>query len=228
MAVAVAAGVASLGLASAALASASRAPATPPRAPVLASSTVAPATVAPTPAAPAPGAHGVRGATPAVAPLRAELPRSPLTVAPWPSTRGWWRSPLAWPRPPVRRAFRPPAHPWSPGHRGIDLAGRRGAPVYAVADGVVVYAGPVAGVPIVSIAHRDGVRSTYQPVLAGVRAGDPVRRGQVIGTLTDIATHCAPTCLHLGARRGDGYLDPALLLHWRGPRLLPLTVSPAA
>jgi murein DD-endopeptidase MepM/ murein hydrolase activator NlpD len=101
-----------------------------------------------------------------------------------------------------------------------------GASVRAVADGVVVFAGPVGGVPVVSVAHPDGIRSTYQPVLPRVRTGQVVRRGQLIGILTDTAAHCAPSCLHLGARRGDRYLDPALLLRWRGPRLLPLSGAP--
>jgi murein DD-endopeptidase MepM/ murein hydrolase activator NlpD len=59
--------------------------------------------------------------------------------------------------------------------------------------------------------------------LATVQAGERVVAGQVVGSLIDVGGHCASTCLHLGARRGEQYVDPALLLGWRAPRLLPLT-----
>ena len=45
----------------------------------------------------------------------------------------------------VVRRFSPPPHPWLPGHRGVDLAGRPGAVVRAAGAGTVVFAGTVAG-----------------------------------------------------------------------------------
>ena len=40
-----------------------------------------------------------------------------------------------------------------------------------------------------------------------------VTAGQRIGTLEATAGHCGPRgCLHLGARRGETYLDPLPLL----------------
>jgi murein DD-endopeptidase MepM/ murein hydrolase activator NlpD len=114
--------------------------------------------------------------------------------------------------------FRAPATRYGPGHRGVDLAAADGATVLAAADGTVVHAGPVAGRGVVSIEHRGGVRTTYEPVRALVEAGEQVTRGQPIGILQAGHASCVPAvCLHLGARLPDRiYLDPlALFRPWR-------------
>jgi len=124
----------------------------------------------------------------------------------------------------VVRPYEPPPERWAAGHRGADLAMGDGAPVLAAADGVVVFAGSVAGRGIVSIDHADGIRTTYEPVSAVVRRGAGVTRGDAIGTLAGLG-HCAPElCLHWGARRGrDDYLDPLSLVTAEVViRLLPL------
>ncbi|WP_153505174.1 M23 family metallopeptidase [Cumulibacter manganitolerans] len=125
--------------------------------------------------------------------------------------------------PPVMRGFDPPPKPWLPGHRGVDLAAAPGAAVFAAADGTVAFDGSVAGKPVVSIDHPGGVRTTYEPVVATVRAGQGVTQGQQIGVLQDGHPECAAdACLHWGARRGEVYLDPLRLLRPRQVRLLPL------
>ena len=93
----------------------------------------------------------------------------------------------------------------------------------AAGAGLVAYAGPVAGVGVVSIDHPDGVRTTYEPVSALVVAGERITAGQLIGTLQPGHPSCAPaTCLHWGARLADGsYLDPMGLLVGLEVRLLP-------
>lgn len=128
-------------------------------------------------------------------------------------------TPYSWPlspRPSVVNGFEPPAQRWLPGHRGVDLAGSTGAPVLAAGGGTVHFAGTVAGRPVVSIRHADGLLTTYEPVVASVRRGQPVRRGAVIGSLQAGHAGCGGTCLHWGARRGSGrdavYLDPLALL----------------
>ena len=123
----------------------------------------------------------------------------------------------------VVHAFDPPEQPWRPGHRGVDLAGIAGSVVYAAGDGIVTYAGLVAGVGVVTITHGE-LRTTYQPVAAAVGVGQRVEAGQSIGTLEVDASHCAPSaCLHWGLLRGDVYLDPTSLITPPGrPRLLPL------
>ena len=118
------------------------------------------------------------------------------------------------------RGFDPPAQPWLIGHRGVDLAAAVGEPVLSARTGTVLFAGLVGGVPVVSVDHGDGLRSTYQPVTASVAVGDFVQAGQKIGVIAD-GGHCAVSCLHLGARRGDAYLEPLTALGLM-PVLLPL------
>lgn len=134
-------------------------------------------------------------------------------------------SPFAWPlqpRPQVVTPFDRPEQNWLPGHRGMDLAAQEGQSVLAVADGTVVFAGSVAGKPVVSVDHPGGLRSTYEPVLASVAAGARVRRGTVLGSLTSGHESCSSTCLHWGIRRGRDYLDPTALVRASPIRLKPL------
>ena len=123
----------------------------------------------------------------------------------------------------VERGFKRPPTRWSSGHRGVDLRLAPGEPVLAAADGVVAFAGSVAGRWVISIDHADGIRTTYEPVVPALPRGASVRMGEVIGRLDDSASHCAPaSCLHWGARReGDDYLDPLSLLRTAVIRLYP-------
>ncbi|MFC4126569.1 M23 family metallopeptidase [Nocardia rhizosphaerae] len=134
------------------------------------------------------------------------------------------------PRPAVERYFDKPERNWLPGHRGVDLAGSVGQTVLAAGAGIVVFAGMVAGKPVVSIEHAGGLRTTYEPVRAQVAVGTRVRRGTPIGTLSAGHEGCpAAACLHWGARREAGahsrreYVDPLGLLHEVPVRLLPMT-----
>ena len=66
---------------------------------------------------------------------------------------------LQWPlRPPpaVIRAFDAPSPNWNRGHRGVDLAGSPGQPVYAAGAATVVYAGTLAGRELVAHQLRAG------------------------------------------------------------------------
>ena len=119
-----------------------------------------------------------------------------------------------WPvRGPVINAFEAPAGPYGPGHRGIDIAAPFGSQVVAAQDGVVAFSGSVAGSLFLSIDHPDGVRTTYSWLSrVTVRKGDAVKRGGVVGT-TGHGHPGEPTPhLHFGARVGDVYIDPMLLL----------------
>lgn len=121
------------------------------------------------------------------------------------------------------RGFDPPPRPWARGHRGVDLAAPSGATVRAAGAGVVLFAGMVAGRPVVSVNHPNGLRTTYEPVRPEVRAGDRVAAGDPLGSLLPGHPGC-PTvsCLHWGLRRGEEYLDPLLLLGLGQVRLLPV------
>ncbi|OWY82464.1 M23 family metallopeptidase [Rhodococcus sp. BUPNP1] len=128
------------------------------------------------------------------------------------------------PRPVVSREFDLPEQNWLPGHRGVDLDAHVGQTVVAAGDGVVAFAGVVAGKPVVSIDHEGGLRTTYEPVEAAVAAGRRVTRGDPIGTVVAGHEECvSPACLHWGLRRGrDDYLDPLPLVERPVIRLLPV------
>jgi murein DD-endopeptidase MepM/ murein hydrolase activator NlpD len=128
-------------------------------------------------------------------------------------------APAGWPlreAPVVQRKFAPPALAWSSGHRGVDLVAKPGEAILAAASGTVVFAGSIAGKPVISIDHGS-VRTTYEPVVSRLSVGQPVALGQVIGLL-GTGGHCRG-CLHWGLREGKSYLDPLLLLGNRVGRL---------
>lgn len=95
-------------------------------------------------------------------------------------------------------------------HRGVDLAGRRGKPVHAVAEGKVVestynkYAGNK-----IAIRHRDGSTSYYMHLnKRKVNKGAWVRSYQVIGTVGATGRVTGPH-LHFGFRKPSGrWMNP--------------------
>ena len=130
------------------------------------------------------------------------------------------------PRPDVVRIFDAPSPNWNRGHRGVDLAGTPGQPVYAAAAGTVVFAGVLAGRPLVSIAHPGGLRTSYEPVDPSVRPGQLVAAGAALGVLQAGHHGCpVPACLHWGAMWGPAsradYVDPLGLLASTPIRLKP-------
>ncbi|MFC7547644.1 murein hydrolase activator EnvC family protein [Plantactinospora sp. GCM10030261] len=121
------------------------------------------------------------------------------------------------------RRFDPPPRRWSPGHRGVDLAAPAGSVVRAAGPGVVAFAGMVAGRPVMSLRHANGLRTTYEPVDAGVQVGEPVAAGTPIGRLRSGHPGCpVPACLHWGLRSGAAYLDPLGVVGLGRVRLLPV------
>lgn len=124
----------------------------------------------------------------------------------------------------VVHPFEAPPQPWAAGHRGVDLAAPASATVLAPGGGVVVFAGPVAGRGVLTIAHDDGLRTSLEPVRATVPVGTRVRPGDAVAVVVGVSPHCAPaTCVHWGVRRGATYLDPLRLVPGQGPIvLLPL------
>ncbi|GAA2222094.1 hypothetical protein GCM10010429_56520 [Micromonospora olivasterospora] len=145
-------------------------------------------------------------------------PGEPVGPAP-PGLRFRW--PLDGTPRPARR-FDPPPQPWLAGHRGVDLLAAPGARVRAAGAGVVLFAGPVAGRPVVTVGHGAGLRTTYEPVRADVRPGERVAAGAPLGQVLPGHAGCPEAaCLHWGLRRGEEYLDPLALLGLGSVRLLP-------
>ena len=123
----------------------------------------------------------------------------------------------------VTRAFSGDVGRYAAGHRGVDLRAGPAAPVFSAGNGTVTFAGMVAGRPLVTIKHADLIVTEYEPVQATVVRGAVVSAGTRIGILSGTHPGCeeAP-CLHWGARRGDHYVDPMMLLQPLGVvRLVP-------
>ncbi len=121
----------------------------------------------------------------------------------------------------VVRRFEAPTTAFGAGHRGADLAAADGDPIRAAADGTVTFAGVVAGVRWVSVAHADGVLTSYGPVGRLVVAkGEQVARGALLGALAPggHGDGAADRGLHWGARRDGRYVDPLSLLDEGVPR----------
>lgn len=131
----------------------------------------------------------------------------PAGAAPAPGTYSW---PV---RGPVLRPFSEPAGPFGPGHRGIDIGVPFGTVIRAPQDGVVAFAGWVAGSQFVSIDHPDGVRTTYSWLSSiSVSRGGAVLRGDVIAHTGHGHPGESQPHLHLGARFEGRYIDPLMLL----------------
>jgi murein DD-endopeptidase MepM/ murein hydrolase activator NlpD len=164
-----------------------------------------------------------------VALVVASLLLSPTAAVPTPSGPpdeepvGVW--PLD-PEPDVVHGFEPPPDPYAAGHRGADLAGAPGQAVRTALPGTVGFAGSIGGKPVVTVLHG-GRRTTYEPVVASVEAGQQVAAGDVLGRLVVTDSHCFPAaCLHWGLIVGSGpeeaYADPLSLVGGGPVRLLPL------
>lgn len=136
------------------------------------------------------------------------LPAAASTETPAPSVTYRWPVTGA-----VARGFSAPATSYGPGHRGVDLPVATGQPVHPMADGLVVFAGPVAGTVWLTVMHDDGVRTSYGPLepLAHARQGTWVVANEPLGRARGDA-HGRAGLLHVGARIGERYIDPASLV----------------
>lgn len=104
--------------------------------------------------------------------------------------------------PTILRHFEKPPAAWLAGHRGIDIEVQEHETVIAPAQGVIRYAGIIAGVPTVSIQHQEGVVSSYQPVqlLPSLHIGSAITQRETFGIIAltqSSAMHCTQ-CLHWG------------------------------
>ncbi|HEY4453213.1 MAG TPA: peptidoglycan DD-metalloendopeptidase family protein [Pseudonocardiaceae bacterium] len=177
------------------------------------------------PANPSPGRPILAG--PANASPGESAPADPPGVT---GPTGHFSWPLSPPHP-VLRPFQAPATPYGPGHRGVDLGGSVGEPVFAAGDGLVLYAGSLFNCGLISIEHPGGLRTTYTPVVPSVRVGQEVARRQQIGTLLAAQPGCPeevgnngtgpPVFLYWGVHRDRTYLDPLRLVETGEIRLLP-------
>lgn len=94
-------------------------------------------------------------------------------------------------------------------HEGVDFASKRGTPIFASADGVVIYSGQQSGYGrIVKIRHMDGMVTCYAHNQANlVKPGDLVKKGQIIAKLGSSGRSTGPH-VHFEVRENDKAIDP--------------------
>lgn len=94
-------------------------------------------------------------------------------------------------------------------HKGLDISARRGTPVQAPADGVVVFTGRNGGLgKTVRIAHGFGFTTVYGHLdTIAVKPGDEIRRGAELGALGNSGRSTGPH-LHYEVHVDGKAVDP--------------------
>jgi murein DD-endopeptidase MepM/ murein hydrolase activator NlpD len=132
---------------------------------------------------------------------------------------GGWTIPAVGP---VTSGFGPRLHPLKHIvllHDGIDIGAPYGAPVYAMSDGVVLYAGPASGFGTeVVLSHKGGITTVYGHVSRVLVTGGPVRAGQPIALVGNEGESTGPH-LHAEVRVNDRPVDPIAWLRAHGVRI---------
>ena len=109
------------------------------------------------------------------------------------------------------RARRHPVLNYTRAHNGVDYAAPPGAPVAAVAHGVVTFAGWTGGGGrTVRLRHASGYESEYlhlSSIAAGIRSGSRVGQGELIGRVGSSGLATGPH-LHYGLRRNGVFVNP--------------------
>lgn len=97
-------------------------------------------------------------------------------------------------------------------HRGLDFGAPHGAPIHAVTDGVVSFAGWHGGHgKYVKLSHSGGLATAYAHMSRyAVKAGQRVRQGQVIGYVGSTGLSTGPH-LHYEVYRNGASIDPRTL-----------------
>ncbi len=99
-------------------------------------------------------------------------------------------------------------------HNGVDFAGKEGADVISVAAGVVVFSGVRSGYgKMVEINHGSGYATRYgHHKELKVKAGDIVRKGEVIGLIGSSGRSTGPH-VHFEVYKNGRIVDPSTYIH---------------
>lgn len=122
-----------------------------------------------------------------------------------------WNSPVVGSE--LVNSYRSPEAPYGSGHRGVDYFVTLGNGVYAPADATVSFVGKVVDRQVLSLEHKDGIVSSYEPVCSKLVVGEGVASGDLVAEVCEAepeyVTHCADRmCLHFSARKDGEYLSP--------------------
>lgn len=107
-------------------------------------------------------------------------------------------------------------------HQGVDIRAAEGTPIFAIADGVVTKAAPdskgvnAGGGHMIIVSFENGVEGRYMHLSSyGVKAGDKVRAGQVIGFTGNTGESTTPH-LHFEYRVNGVLMDPTFIFEMSG------------
>lgn len=104
-------------------------------------------------------------------------------------------------------------------HEGVDYGAPTGTPVKAVGEGVISYHGWSGGYGNqVIVKHSGGLESMYSHLSGfarGLRNGQPVRQGQVIGFVGSTGLATGPH-LDFRLRQGGKFINPSTAINPRG------------
>lgn len=107
-------------------------------------------------------------------------------------------------------------------HEGIDIRVAEGTPIFAIADGIITKAEPDSkgvengGGKMIFLDCGDGVEGRYMHLSAyGVKAGDYVKAGQVIGFSGNTGDSTTPH-LHFEYRVNNVPIDPVFIFEVNG------------
>ncbi|MBN2340967.1 MAG: M23 family metallopeptidase [Deltaproteobacteria bacterium] len=96
-------------------------------------------------------------------------------------------------------------------HNGVDFSASTGTPVWACADGQIIFAGNKgANGNLVGIQHENGLSSYYahlHHIESGIKKGVTVKRKQVIGYVGTTGRSTGPH-LHWGLKQNGKFIDP--------------------
>nr|WP_246842990.1 M23 family metallopeptidase [Allokutzneria sp. NRRL B-24872] len=107
---------------------------------------------------------------------------------------------------------------WGATHYGLDIANRIGTPIYTVADGTIIAAGPASGFGLwVKVLHHDGTTTVYGHVdRILVKEGKKVKAGEQIATMGNRGFSTGPH-LHFEVWNSGGRkINPLPWLNERG------------
>ena len=117
---------------------------------------------------------------------------------------GWISSPF------TKRRWHPILHKWK-AHLGVDFAVRRGTPVHAAGNGVIIWAARMGSYGnLVKIRHADGYETRYAHLKSfrrGIHRGKHVKKGQVIAYVGTTGRSTGPH-LHFELRTHGRAIDP--------------------
>ena len=110
------------------------------------------------------------------------------------------------------RRWHPVLHKWK-AHHGVDFGARRGTPIFAAADGKVIFSGWLGGYGrVIKIQHADNYLTLYaHQSRLKAKVGQYVKKGEIIGYTGNSGRSTGPH-LHFGLYKNGRPINPMRLV----------------